>query len=81
MSTTITIEPLSTPAKDLPAGMWIAVCDVLEAYGLHVKDPSLNGRVLAEVIEGLCRVIDATPECLGGRKVEPALSTSGEAEK
>lgn len=70
MSTTIIVEPLSTPAKDLPAGMWIAVCDVLEAYGLHVKDESLNGEVLTEVITGLTRVIDATPERLGGRKVE-----------
>lgn len=67
---TVVCTPLETPAKDLPAGMWIAVCDVLEAYGLMVKDPSLNGTVLTEVITGLTRVIDATPERLGGRKVE-----------
>jgi hypothetical protein len=70
MSVTVVCEPLTTPAKDLPAGMWMSVCEVLEAYGLHVTDPSLEGLVLTEVITGLARVIDATPERLGGRKVE-----------
>lgn len=67
--TMVHVRPGETPAKDLPAGMWIAVCEVLEAYGLQVTDKSLEGRVLTEVIVGLTRVIDATPEQLGGRKV------------
>lgn len=64
---TIEFNPLDTPARDLPRGMMFTVCDVLDAYGLHVKDESLRGQGMVSVMVALTRLIDEIPEHLGGR--------------
>lgn len=77
--TTITIEPLTTAARDLPLGMVFTVCDVLEAYGLKVKDESLNGRGMVEVRQALFGVINAVPDELGGRQQSSQVPDLGGA--
>lgn len=62
------IKPGSTVARDLPFGMVSDVCDVLDAYGLHVKAGDLNGQGIVEVMMALSRVIDGVPAQHGGRK-------------
>lgn len=67
----LTIHPLSTPARDLPMGMVLHICDVLDAYGLQVKDEALEGRGIVEVMQALVRVVDFVPVELGGRFEPP----------
>lgn len=76
VSTTVTIWPGETPARDMPFGMVVYVCEVLAAYGLHVTDQSLKGFGIVEVEQALLKVIDFVPVELGGRKPSSSSSPS-----
>lgn len=57
--TAITLRRTGVPARNLPAGLWIDVCDVLKAHGLDAA-PS-------EVVSALSLVVRHTRVERGGR--------------
>lgn len=62
----IELHPTGVQPSELPFLMIEDVCRVLEAHGLQVSAPELNGGGKIELRLALGRLMDAIPAHLGG---------------